>query len=90
MVGSELGEQEGEKEQKEAVMFVRVLQELSSCMEAIEEHKDKEDQSETSMGTERECMCNIMFIIDLPPVLNPFLNNSLYSNGVCTISSGIC
>ncbi|XP_030295368.1 inositol 1,4,5-triphosphate receptor associated 2 isoform X4 [Sparus aurata] len=28
--------------------------ELSSCMEAIEEHKDKEDQSETSKATERE------------------------------------
>lgn len=59
MEGSELGEQEGEKEQREAVIFVRVLQELSSCMEAIEEHKDKEDQSETSKATERECTCHI-------------------------------
>uniref|UniRef100_A0A671YDH4 Lymphoid-restricted membrane protein n=1 Tax=Sparus aurata TaxID=8175 RepID=A0A671YDH4_SPAAU len=59
MEGSELGEREGEKEQREAVIFVRVLQELSSCMEAIEEHKDKEDQSETSKATERECTCHI-------------------------------
>ena len=56
--GSEVkGEQDGETEQREAVMFVRTLQELSDSMEAIEQPKVQEDQSETSMTTEKECMC---------------------------------
>lgn len=61
MERSELkGDKEGEIEQKEAVMFVRTLQELSRSMEAIEEHKVQEDQSETSVATEKECMCDIL------------------------------
>lgn len=56
MEGSDLKDEE--KEQRAAVMFVRILQELSRSMEAIEEHRDQEDQSETVMATEKECMCN--------------------------------
>lgn len=49
-------EQEGEKEQREAIMFVRTLQELSRSMEAIEELKAQENQSETTMTNGKECM----------------------------------
>lgn len=57
MEGSELKvEQDGEREQRRGVMFVWILQELSRTMEAIEEHKVQEDQCESSMATERECM----------------------------------
>lgn len=60
MEGSQLnGEEEGEKEKREAVMFICTLQELSRNMEAIEAHKVQEDQSETSAVTEQECMCYI-------------------------------
>lgn len=45
------------------VMFVCILQELSHSMKAIEEHKVQEDQSESSMATERECMCNLYCIL---------------------------
>lgn len=63
MEESELkGEQEGEKEQRDVVMFVRTLQELSRGMEAFEEHKVQEDQNETSMATEKECMCHIFIV----------------------------
>lgn len=63
MEGSELGgDQEGENEQREAVIFDRTLQELLRSMEAIEEQKAEEDQNETSMATEKECMCNIFIV----------------------------
>lgn len=51
-------------EQREVVMSVRILQELSRSMEAIEEDKGQEDQSDTSMATEKECMCNIFSFVD--------------------------
>lgn len=37
--------------------FFNCLQELSRTMEVIEEHIVQEDQRETSMATEKECMC---------------------------------
>ena len=58
--GSELkGEQDGENEPRQAVTFIRNLQELSQSMETIEQHKVQEDKSETSVTTEKECMCYI-------------------------------
>lgn len=93
MKGSQLkADQEGENEQREAVMFVRTLQELSHSMEAIEEHRVQEDQSETSLANEKECMCNIFivhcYILDSVYILCitcllianfiPFVNECLY------------
>uniref|UniRef100_A0A3P8STG4 Lymphoid-restricted membrane protein n=1 Tax=Amphiprion percula TaxID=161767 RepID=A0A3P8STG4_AMPPE len=59
MDGSDLNAEQQQEEEEETVIFVRTLQELSRSMEAIEEHKVQEDQSETSKATEKECMCNI-------------------------------
>lgn len=71
--GSELKrEHDGENDQREAVMFVRTLQELSHSMEAIEQHKVQENQSETSVTTEKDCTCSLLYIIyykyHLPPL----------------------
>uniref|UniRef100_A0A8D3B2E7 Inositol 1,4,5-triphosphate receptor associated 2 n=1 Tax=Scophthalmus maximus TaxID=52904 RepID=A0A8D3B2E7_SCOMX len=56
LIFNKRGEQEGERAQGEAVTFVRTLQELSRSMEAIEEHKVQEDQSEASMTNGKESM----------------------------------
>lgn len=67
------GEQEGERAQGEAVTFVRTLQELSRSMEAIEEHKVQEDQSEASMTNGKECMCDIFILYYF--ILFPIIQN---------------
>jgi len=53
------GDQEGQDEPMEAVKFVSNLQEQSGSMEGIEEPKAPEDQSETSVATDKERMCNV-------------------------------
>lgn len=47
-------EQEEKREHREALMFVWIPQEQSHNMEAIEEQKTQEDQSEGSTATEKE------------------------------------
>lgn len=54
-------EQVGAKTLRNAVLFVRTLQELSHHMEAIEEHKTQDDQSEASVTNGKECMCDIPY-----------------------------
>lgn len=39
----------------EAVKFIRILQELSRNMEAIEEHKTQDEPLETSAAPDNEC-----------------------------------
>lgn len=53
------GDHEGETEQREAVKFVSLLQELSGSTEDINEPKAQEDPTETSMATGKKCMFNI-------------------------------
>lgn len=47
-------EQEEKREHREALMFAWIPQEQSHNMEAIEEQKNQEDQSEGSTATEKE------------------------------------
>lgn len=49
-------EQEQKREQREALMFVWIPQEQTHNMEAIEEQKSQEDQTEGSTATEKEGM----------------------------------
>lgn len=44
-----------------AVMSIQTLQELLR-MEAMKKQKVQEDQSDTSMVTEKESMCNIIIV----------------------------
>lgn len=53
-----------EDEQKKAkVMILPTLQEQARGTEAMEEHKVQEEQSETSMVTEQECMCDVFIML---------------------------
>ncbi|KAG7215933.1 hypothetical protein INR49_031529 [Caranx melampygus] len=61
MEDSELnGEQVGAKALRDAVIFVRTLQELSHHMEAIDEHKIQDDQSEASMTNGKESETSVI------------------------------
>lgn len=56
------GELEEKKEQRDELVFVQTLQELSRSMETIEENKVQEDQSETSVATEKECKGSFLLV----------------------------
>lgn len=64
MGGIKVVGEERDKEKRKTEMFIQTLQELSH-MEAIKEQKVQEDQSETSMVTEKESMCH-MIILQIP------------------------
>ena len=49
-----------EVKQSEAVTCVGALQERESSMEVIEERKVLEDQSESSVATDKGCMCTTL------------------------------
>lgn len=49
-----------EVKQSEAVTCVGALQERESSMEVIEERKVQEDQSESSVATDKGCMCKTL------------------------------
>lgn len=71
-------------------MFIGTLQELSR-MEAIKEQKVQEDQSEASMVTEKESMCDIIIVQNFAsPLHQVTVHFELIDFDDWAFRSGIC